>query len=411
MDNRIETAIPIGHSQYIAPGAKHVKYGNSRFRLPHKAFMRGIGAHAFLTRIVRDRHGIEGSAGDEWSRMSAYIAYRLSGIETIVKEIMLLDEPGFAGKRDSYGRITELTEYGVGRFYDDENLQMGKAIDGDCGKALDRYRVRPKVQLFLDVCAQHPVGQYGGKYFAGHPLGRTPDGRQFLWESYNELIGMIRSEAKARGLDRQDIANTYRSTRAFKGMMAVVKHCFSERSRIFVICMDVFYGEAWADKVTADLAKRHHSDFVNRLRGIAAIRGNLVGAIWKLDWAETKGHYFRWVFMFDGENVHATWKYEDLVDDLWKSVMPESAGRTLLLNDFRHFVAGSGEIDAKKDRKKLGNFVESIIRYLAYKDQFLCIERERGARTWGTLVPQNSGGVTSKAEPDDDLVTASDSIR
>jgi len=410
MDNRIETAIPVEHSPYIAPGAKHVKCANVRYRLPRKAFMGGLYTHAMLARIVHDGHGIAGDDGNEWLRKSSRLAYRLSGIEKIVTEILLFDEPGFAGKRDSYGRITELIENGIGRFYYDENFRMGKVINGDGGKTLDRCRVRPKVQLFLDVCARHPVGQYGDQYFAGHPLSRTPDGKQFLWESYNELFSMIRSEAKARGLDKLDIANTYRSTRAFKGMAAIVKRCFAKCPRIFVICMDVFYDEAWADKATVDLAKRHHADFVNRLRAIAAIRKNLVGAIWKLDWAETKGHGFRWVFMLDGKNVHGTWQYEDIVDELWKSVVGKSAGTTLLLNGFRRFAAGSGAIDATKDHKKLEHLVGSVISDLAYKDQFLCIERKRGTRTWGPLVPQNKGDVTANAAQGDDLQATVDSI-
>lgn len=410
MGNRIETAIPIEHSPYSAPGAKYVKRANARYRLPRKALMGGIHTHVMLARIVRDCYGAAGDDVSKWLRKSTCIAYRLSGIEKIVTEILLFDEPGFAGKRDSYRRITELIENGIGRFYYDENLQMGKVINGDSGKTLDRYRVRPKVQLFLDVCARHPVGRYGDQYFAGHPLSRTPDGKQFLWESYNELFEMIRSEATARGLDKLDIANTYRSTRAFKGMAAVVKRCFAKCPRIFVICMDVFYDEAWADKATVDLAKRHHADFVNRLRAIAAIRKNLVGAIWKLDWAEPKGHYFRWVFMFDGENAHGTWQYEDIVDELWKSVVGKSAGTTLLLNGFRHFAAGSGEIDATKDHKKLEHLVGTVISDLACKDQFLCIERKRGTRTWGPLVPQNKGDVIARAVQGDDLQAIADSI-
>jgi len=410
INHRIETAIPIEHSPYIAPGAKYVQRANVRYRLPRKAFMGGIYTHAMLERIVHDRHGITSDDGNEWLHKSRCLAYRLSGIEKIVTEILLFDEPGFAGKRDSYGRITELIENGIGRFYYDENLRMGKVINGDGGKTLDRCRVRPKVQLFFDVCARHPIGQYGDQYFARHPLSRTPDGKQFLWESYNELSEMTRSEAKARGLDKLDLANSYRSSRAFKGMAAIAKSCFAKCPRIFVICMDVFYDKRWAENATVDLAKRHHADFVNRLRAIAAIRKNLVGAIWKLDWAETKGHYFRWIFMFDGENVHATWQYEDIVDELWKSVVGKPAGTTLLLNGFRRFAAASGAIDAIKDHKKLEHLVGAVIRDLAHKDQFLCIERKSGTRTWGSLVPQGKRDAVTKAAEGDDLQVTVDSI-
>ena len=86
--------------------------------------------------------------------LKAELAFRLSEIEKIVTEIELFDEPGFESKFDSSGRIVELTENGVGRFYNDESFLMGKVINGDHGATFDRYRVRPKVQLFFDVSRQ-----------------------------------------------------------------------------------------------------------------------------------------------------------------------------------------------------------------------------------------------------------------
>lgn len=409
MDYRFETSTLEVQSLRIAPNAKYVKHVNFRFRLPDKAFKACLGVHAFLRRIVRDAHGAADDDKSESLLRSRRIAFRPSEIEKSVTEIVSLAEPGFASKVDSYGRIVELTEYGVGRFYHDENFLMGKIIDSDRGHTLDRYRVRPKVQLFLDMYERHPISKYGAQYFAAHPASRTPDGKQFLWESYNELIEMIRVEAKARGLEKQDIANSFRSTRAFKSMMKVVNQCFATRRRIFVSCIDIFYCVERADQVSVDLAKRHHADFVNRLRGLAEIRKNLIGAIWKLDWSETKGHYFRWVFMFDGNGVHATWKYEELVDDLWKSIVPKKAGSVLVLNDEADMKVATGMIDLDENPEKLGIFVESVIRYLACKDQFLCIKRKPGTRTWDWLILGGKCAETAEAAQVDDPPATSDS--
>jgi len=184
--------------------------------------------------------------------------------------------------------------------------------------------------------------------------------------------------------------------------MAVVKRCFTKRRRIFVVGMDVCYRAKWANDVTADLARDHHATFVNRLRGRAVIKKNLIGAIWKFDWSETKGHFFRWVFMFDGERVHGTWEYEELVSDLWKSVVPKKAGCTNLLNEVGDFKTGTGMIDLSENPKKLGIFVDSVIRYLAHKDQFLCIRRKPRTRTWDWLMPEDKGAVmVETAEVDD----------
>lgn len=411
MGNRFETAIPAQLFPGVAPDAKYVTHGNVRFRLPRRASMVLAAARHFLTRVAYDQYDVAGSAGSagiERSHKARRVAHRLADIEMAVTEILLLNEPAFTGKSDSDGRIVELTENGVGRFYHDESFRLGKIIGSDRGANLDRFRVRPKVQLFFDVCARHPIGQYGAQYFAAHPASRTPDGKQFLWESYNELIEMMRAEAKARRLDKLDIANTYRSKRAFDNMIAVVNRCFAKRSRIFVICIDLFHHADWADKETADLARDHHATFVNRLRGRAAIKKNLIGAIWKLDWSETRGHFFRWTFMFDGESVYGTWECEELVDDLWKSVVPRNAGLSNLLNEARFFKPGTGMIDLKENRKKFDIFVESVIRYFAHKDQFLCIKRNRGTRTSDSLIlGSNCAGMT-EADQDDNSQATSD---
>lgn len=142
---------------------------------------------------------------------------------------------------------------------------------------------------------------------------------------------------------------------------ALVNQCFTRHRRIFVICADVLYRAEWADQVSVDLAKRHHADFVNRLRGLAKIRKNLIGAISKLGWVETIGHRFRWVFMFDGDQVQGTWEYEELVDDLWTDIVPKGAGDTLVLNGEAHMKAGTGMIDLDENPEKFEIFVESII--------------------------------------------------
>jgi hypothetical protein len=291
MDQTFDTSTPIEPFPGVAPTAIYVKRANVEFRLPRKAFMTCSAVRPMLARIVRDDHSVGEEAKDKLL-LNAKLTFRLNEIERIVTEVELFDEPGFESKFDSSGRIVELIENGLGRFYHDESFLMGKIINSDHGATLDRYRIRPKVRLFFDVCEQHPIAKYGVQYFAAHPACRTPDGKQFLWESYNELIKMIRTEAVARTLGRQGTANTFVSDRAFKCMLADVNRCFEIRSRIFAVCIDVFYHPEWAGTVTSDLAKNHHATFVNRLRGRAAIKKNLIGAIWKLDWSANKGALF-----------------------------------------------------------------------------------------------------------------------
>ncbi|WP_169743728.1 inovirus-type Gp2 protein [Paraburkholderia kururiensis] len=384
MDHTFETSTPMEPSPGIAPNAKYVKHGSDYSGEDLRLTDTDLAFLEQIRRIDFDMHCQEkGNISQMWPWASA----RIGRIAWFVERVSATCDSGFVGRLDGHGRILELIETSLGRFYYDVNVLNGKVLDAELGLTLDHYRVPPSVQLFFDVYERHAIGQYGPQYFTPHPANYTPDCKRFLWQSFNELIEMIREGAVAYGLDKMRIANTLRPTRAFNSMMKVVNRCFTKHRRIFVICMDVFYRVEWADKVSVGLAKCHHADFVNRLRGLAKIRGNLIGAIWKLDWAESKGHYFRWILMFDGDSVHATWEYEELVDRLWKEVVPKNAGETHLLNDAEHTKAGTGMIDLDESFGKFDIFVESIIRYFAQKDQMLSIKREPGTRTWDWLMP------------------------
>jgi hypothetical protein len=91
--------------------------------------------------------------------------------------------------------------------------------------------------------------------------------------------------------------------------------------------------------------------------------------------------------MFDGDRVYGAWEWEELVDDLWKSIVPKSGGLSSSLNETRSFKPGTGMIDLQKDRKKFDTFVGYVVRYFAHKDQFLSIKRNPNTRTWGSLHP------------------------
>jgi len=368
-------------SLFVAPNATYVKFNPEHHCLATPLKLEAIAANKLVTQIDRDMHYGEKQISPMWPWGSA----RVTRIEQFVSDALNSCNPGFECRFDENGRIAELTESPLGHFYYDRSILMGKLIDEGLGLTLDPYRLRPKMRLYFDVYERHALGKFGAQYFAAHPANRTPNGGQFLWESFNELISMIRAEAEARGLKTQEIAHTYRSTRTFKGMMKVVNQCFTKRRRIFVICMDLFFHSDWAGKVSLGRSKELHAEFVNRLRALAKIKKGLIGAIWKLEWAESRGDYFRWVFMFDGDAVQATWEYGEFIDDLWKDIVPESAGETFVLNDEEHIAADTGMIDLDEDPEKFEIFVDSVIRYLAHKDQLLSIKREPGTRTWDSL--------------------------
>lgn len=372
-------------SPHIAPNATYVRHSHADLRRVLALTGTAAASAELIRRIDDDMHYGEKDISQMWLWASA----RVTSIERFVTAVLASDAPGFKCDLDDYGRILKLTENPLGSFYYDTAVMSAKLPQPGMDQTLDDYRVPLSVQIFFEVYERHALGQYGPQYFKPHPAHRTPDNKQYLWQKFNELIDMIRAEAVAHGLKKREIANTFRSTRNFNRMMQIVNQCFAKRRRIFVICQDTFYLPEWAEKVSVDLAKNHHAIFVNRLRGRAATKKGLIGAIWMLDWAESKGHYFRWVFLFDGDDVQGAREYEEHVRDLWKKVVPKDAGEALVLNDKEPMKACTGMIDMDENPEKFEIFVESVIHYLAHKDQVLSIKREQGMRTWDSLMPGN----------------------
>lgn len=391
MDKIVQNLNKIVDSPDLAPGAKYVKFNRDHHRVTAALTPDVLETQTLISQIDRDMH-VDGS---DISPMWPWASARVTNIERAVSEMLASDEPGFGCETDEDGRITELTEYSLGQLYFDGHLRMGAMLQPDLEQTLAHYRVRPKVQLFFDVYERHALGQYGPQYFKPHPANRTPDGEKFLWQSFNELIDMMRAEATERDLDRLDTRNTSQAKQRFRKMMRYVHWCFCKRRRIFVIRMDLYYRAEFSDKVSIEQVKEHHALFVNRLRALKDVQDKLVGGIWKLEWTQRKGHHLHWVLMCDGSLVQDAGKWSDLFDEQWRNVVPQDAGYTHCGNYDEHKSVGTGMIHIDNDQEKFKTFEDKVISYLAKKGQALCLKITAGTRACGTFTP--GGKRTGKA--------------
>ncbi|MFM0526418.1 inovirus-type Gp2 protein [Paraburkholderia strydomiana] len=391
MDKFEQNLNSLARSSDVAPNAKYVSFNRDHLCRITALTPAALEAQTLIKQIDRDMH-IDGA---DILPMWAWASARVTSIDRAVTAILASEDPAFDCEKDTYGRILKLTENPLGKLYYDRDFLMAGVINEEAGLTLDRYRVRPKVQLYFDVYERHAVGQYGSQYFNHHPAKRTPDGKKFLWQSFNELIDMMRNEAKARGLDHLERWNASQAEQRLRAMMRYVRWCFRKRRRIFVIRMDLYYRTEFAGKVSIEQAKEHHALFVNRLRALKDVQTDLVGGIWKLEWTERKGHHVHWVLMLDGSLVQDAWKWSDLIDEQWRSAVPLDGGYSHCGNRDQHKKVGTGMIHIDNEPEKFEIFEKEVIGYLAKKDQALCLKITAGTRAWGRFTP--GGKRTSNA--------------
>jgi Inovirus Gp2 len=370
----------------IAPGATYLRFNRDHLRRTTALSDatepgRATGAVQKLTRQAAQNihHAEPGEPWNWWKDLS----HRLIAIEGFMKELLASDDAGFECRFDESKKIIELIENPLGRYYYDGSVLHGAAV-GD-RRIPERYRPRPLVQLFLDVCKQDRFGRYGGAYLDSHPATRSFDGRQYLWEDYNDFLDALRAEGKVRNVAQLDALNDLIAKRRHREMKRFAERCFKKRRRMFILRMDLSYPEAFTDQVSIELAKEHHALFVNRLRALRDIRRNLVGGIWKLEWTLKKGHHFHWVFFFDGSLVKDAQEWANLIDTVWKKCVPQEAGYTHVSNYDKHDVKGTGMIHRDEHAEKFAFFMEEVLGYLAKKDQMLSLKISDDTHTWGRL--------------------------
>jgi len=377
----------ICESTFVAPGARYVWFDRDHLRRSEALPVDDAG---FQQLIRETTEGMRDGAADytPW----ILLANRAIEAENFVREIIASEDLGFEDQRDEQGRLTELLRLPLGEYYF-KALMAGKYLTDI--ETVEPYRFRPLAQVFFDVRHSGRFDQYSIQDFKPHPWLRPNEAEPFAFERFNELVGAIRVEARARKLDQLEKWNTSQAKQRFKAMMRHVHEHFRKRRRIFVIRMDLYYRDERARAVSIHLAKAHHALFVNRLRALKDVRTDLVGGIWKLEWAQRKGHHFHWVFMLDGSRVQDAQTWFERIDAQWCNVVPEDAGYTHCGNYDEHRQIGTGMIDIDNDPQTFRIFEEKVIGYLAKKDQALCVKATGGSDTWGTFTP--AGKRTSNA--------------
>lgn len=381
---------------WIAPGAKRILIhsGDKRAATPLSRVM--PDADLLIARASQEMHNAiryKGIPVPVYMNHSPDLEDRVVALERLGSDILDSTDRAFEFERNDEGQITVLVEYPLAEHFYLFNPNWLAPFENDLGMKL---RVRPLAQMTREVLMHHPFLQnrlWFGRSGQMNPIASLSDGDALLGEEFNDFIDALRAEAVSRRIDKVEIAHDYIADRANDRMWSYVERRAKQCGRVFIVSMVLFHREDYRCKVPVELAMQHHAKFTNRLRALAAVKRCLVGAIWKRDWSEARGHHYRWIFICNGEFVQAEWEWGELIETVWGDVVPQEAGFADILED-EGSETFAGMIDLDQDVDKLERF-KAEIRYLAMKDQALCLEPIPNANAWGPFTP---GGRIAKTK-------------
>lgn len=388
---------------WIAPGATRILMHSSDKRAATSLSRVMPDADLLIARASREMHDAityKGTSVPVYMNHSPHLEDRVVALERLGCEILDSTDQAFEFERNDEGQITVLVEYPLAEHFYIFNPNWVAPFENDLGMKL---RVRPLAHMTREVLMHHPFVQ-NRPWFrnSGHmnPIASLVDGDALLGEEFNDFIDTLRAEAVSRRIDKVEIAHDYIADRANDRMWSYVERRAKLCDRVFIVSMVLFHREEYRRKVPVELAMQHHAKFTNRLRALAAVKRCLVGAIWKRDWSEARGHYYRWIFICDGEFVQAEWEWAELIETVWGDVVPQEAGFADMLGHEGN-ERFTGMINVDQDTGKLAR-LKAEIRYWAMKDQALCLEPIPNANAWGPFTPGGRiGKIKRSGKPSD----------
>lgn len=206
-----------------------------------------------------------------------------------------------------------------------------------------------------------------------------------------ELVQWIRAESQTPEFksevefQRLDEDRSYRNLATYEGAL------FKKYSRLLVVRVDLAYLSKHRD-IGVETARADLRHFLNNRRNNALFNA-LVGYIWKLEYAELRGHHYHVMLFFDGSKVLKDSHIGDRIGQYWEQI---TKGRGTFYNcnrrKHRYVRCGIGMV-SHGDRDMRDNLLVAI-RYLTKAEQLLRFRRDKRVRAIGRgVMPGESSGL------------------
>ena len=257
-----------------------------------------------------------------------------------------------------------------------------KSINKLLRLSISEYEYSPNVELFFVCCLKLELD----KEWLRSPLayGYRPI-RQF--EIYNELIELIRTEARTKKFRSTVAAQRYKSTYRLESSKALINEVFENCASVEVLRIDFSYKYPDAEHVTAEKAKADLKRFLNNRRHNKSLFEYCLTYIWKLEWGPDKGFHYHLIFFYNGRYVCNDSYWSNQLCKYWEEVTG-GIGQSYDCNRAkdRYIRRGIGTITRKNDAKR-NILVEDVVGYLTKTDQCLHLKKLGKDRCYGQGKP------------------------
>jgi hypothetical protein len=211
------------------------------------------------------------------------------------------------------------------------------------------------------------------------------------FKQYNDLIDLIAAKLESNTFKIALNKRIQNSRKNYSSLCLYEQELFSSYETLMVLRLDFTYYDSQAQYMTLERAKKDLKRFKENMRNKRRLFLHRAGYIWRLEFGERKGYYFRMIFFFDGSKVSDDVKLAEEIGEYWsKHINAES---TVTINDqpvpiFRNFInynriskgknKDSMAILDRNDTKLRQEFRLYGLGYIAKADQFLMNKGKKG---------------------------------
>jgi hypothetical protein len=288
-------------------------------------------------------------------------------IEEFVNDIQSSDDPGFRVSTGRMGRVAfEPTP--LGRYFN-----MMRAFIADFSPA---YEYSTSVTLFYRGLTELGLWHEGfqSPYRIVSPEKR--EGHLFM-----ELVEWIRNQGRAPEFQRKVEFQQLDEKRSFRNLVKYVEALFARYSRLLVIRIDLGYLMAHRG-IGVETAQADLRHLLNNRRNNGIFKEKLVGYIWKLEYAELRGHHFHVVLFFDGAKSYKDAHIAERVGQYWVEIT-NGRGNFYNCNRRKHEYVRCGIGMVSHDDRVMRENLLMAIAYLTKSEQLVRLRRDKHVRAIG----------------------------
>lgn len=295
----------------------------------------------------------------------------LKRIDDFVRAVGTCEEEGFEIKKEDDGTVS-YQELKLGRSYFYSLASFIYAHSDDLVYS-------PYVGIFFD--AVRDIEPY---FYDAHRRPRFYCSELMMTaaEMFNVIVKRIRDAYRGKEFKRKLRSRATNAKRNFESNCAFALSLIESYSKVLVLRIDLYYTKEVMKGVTAGMASQDRQHLFNNMRN-NRLFDNLIGAIWKLEYGERRGHHFHLMFFFNGqERRNGDW-LADQIGKYWSEKIVSGSGSYHNCNrdKRKYWNCGIGMVHYS-DSKMIHDLVTAI-SYLTKKDQYVMAKRSEKCCTIG----------------------------